>query len=229
MCEHGRRRTLCRHVRNHLYGSGGQRFAWQLVEIVAVEVGEGKGKVTKAVWSARGAQLSKRDMRFLSEDIIDVWSLGAFVNSDPMKACASIREELRVAIRLGIKVSYDSTLRRCAEMIQRRGPSFHEPMRSCTFLKFGGRPKHVASNSRACCEARASPCGLLSSLAVGCGWPAAAPWGSLAWGKRGMAPHQLTKRTSHSAFFFQQQPGHCIGGGRLRLWTRGRNCTRRAC
>ena len=57
---------------------------------------------------------------------------GAFVNSDPMKACASIREELRVAIRLGIKVSYDSTLRRCAEMIQRRGPSFHEPMRSWT-------------------------------------------------------------------------------------------------
>ena len=49
-----------------------------------------------------------------------------------MKACASIREELRVAIRLGIKVSYDSTLRRCAEMIQRRGPSFHEPMRSWT-------------------------------------------------------------------------------------------------
>ena len=53
---------------------------------------------------------------------------GAFSDGDPLQAVAAVRKKLNQAVRLKIKIEYDMTIRRIAEVLRRRDVAFQGPM-----------------------------------------------------------------------------------------------------
>ena len=53
---------------------------------------------------------------------------GAFSDGDPLQAVAAVRKKLNQAVRLKIKIEYDMTIRRVAEVLRHRDVAFQGPM-----------------------------------------------------------------------------------------------------